>query len=72
MPLGRGCYQHPVSDSQARREAMSVQNVTVAFRPSGRAEGQEAGAVSWAGTWPVRPAAAPAAPTAPGQPYRML
>jgi hypothetical protein len=60
---------------QTRREAKSLQNITVAltpFRPSGRTEGQEAGAVSGAGTWPVQPAAAPAAPTAPGKPYRML
>ncbi len=36
------------------------------YRPSDRAEDQEAGAVGVAGTWPVRPAAAPAASTAPG------
>ena len=37
-------------------------------------QGLEAGAVGGAGTWPVRPAAAPAAqaPTAPGKPYRTL
>jgi hypothetical protein len=52
------------------REGKGVQTVTMAYRPSGRAEDQEAGAVGGAGTWPVRPAAAPAAPTVPGKPYR--
>jgi hypothetical protein len=42
----------------------------MAYRPSGRAEDQEAGAVGGAGTWPVRPAAAPAALTAPDKPCR--
>ncbi len=65
MPVGRGCYhfhwsQHPV--------AKSGQTVTVACKPSGRAEGQVAGAVGGAWTWPVRPAAAPA----PGKPHRTL
>jgi hypothetical protein len=55
-----------------QREAKGVQTITTAYRPSGRAEDQEAGAVGGAGPWPVRPAAAPAAPTAPGKPYRML
>ncbi len=47
----------------------------MAYRPSGRADDQEAGlagAVGESGTWPVLPAAAPAAPAVPGKPYRML
>ncbi len=53
-----------------QREGKGVQTVTMAYRPSVRAEDQEAGAVGGAWTWPVRPAAAPAVPTAPGKPYR--
>ena len=51
-----------------QREAKSGQTVTVACKPSGRAEGQVAGAVGGAWTWPVQPAAAPA----PGKPHRTL
>ena len=42
-----------------------VRTVTMQYRPSGRAEDQEAGAIGAAGAWPVRPAAPPAA--APGK-----
>jgi hypothetical protein len=53
-----------------QREGKGVQTITMTYRPSARAEDQEAGAVGGAGTWPVRPAAAPAASAAPGKLYR--
>ena len=47
-----------------QREGKGVRTVTMQYRPSGRAEDQEAGAMGAAGAWPVRPAAAPAPPAA--------
>ena len=41
-----------------QREGKGVRTVTMQYRPSGRAEDQEAGAIGAAGAWPVRPAAA--------------
>ena len=55
---------------QCQREGKGVRTVTMVYRPSGRAEDHEAGAVGGAGAWPVRPAVPPAAPAAPGKPYR--
>ncbi len=43
-------------------EGKGVWSVTTQYRPSGRAEDQEAGAVGAAGAWPVLPAALAAAP----------
>lgn len=40
-----------------RTEGKGVQTVTMQYRPSGRAEDQEAGPVGAAGAWPVRSAA---------------
>ena len=45
-----------------QHEGKGVRTVTTQYRPSGRAEDQEAGAVGAAGAWPVRPAAPAAAP----------
>ncbi len=44
-----------------QHEGKGVRTVTTQYRPSGRAEDQEAGAVGAAGAWPVRPAAPAAA-----------
>ena len=52
-----------------QREGKGVQTVTMAYRPSG----SRGWSSRWCWdimAWPVRPAAAPAAPTAPGKPYR--
>jgi hypothetical protein len=45
-----------------QHEVKGVWTVTQQYRPSGRAEDQEAGAVGAAGAWSVRPAAPAAAP----------
>ena len=45
-----------------QHEGKGVRTVTTQYRPSGRAEDQEAGAVGAAGAWPVRPTAPAAAP----------
>ena len=49
-----------------RTEGKGAQTVTMQYRPSGRAEDQEAGPMGAPGAWPVRPAA----PAAPGKQYR--
>ena len=43
-------------------EGKGIYTVPVQYRPSGRAEDQEAGPVGAGGAWPVRPAAPAAAP----------
>ena len=43
-------------------ERKGIYTVPVQYRPSGRAEHQEAGPVGAGGAWPVRPAASAAAP----------
>jgi hypothetical protein len=45
-----------------QHEEKGVRTVTTQYRPSGRAENQEAGAVGAAGAWPVRSTAPAAAP----------
>ena len=65
---GKAVTTHIGRSVLCQREGKGVQTVTMEYRPSGRAEDQEAGAMGAAGAWPVRPAAAAAPPAAaPGK-----
>ena len=50
-----------------QREGKGVRTVTMQYRPSGRAEDQEAGAMGAEGAWLVQPAAAAPPAAAPGK-----
>ena len=52
---------HIGRSSICQREAKGVRTVTMQYRPSGRAEDQEAGAIGAAGAWLVRPGRRPQA-----------
>jgi hypothetical protein len=53
---------HIGSSALCQTEGKEIYTVPVQYRPSGRAEDQEAGPVGAGGAWPVRPAAPAAAP----------
>ena len=53
---------HIGRSSVCQSEGKGMYTVPVQYRPSGRAEDQEAGPVGAGGAWPVRPAAPAAAP----------
>ncbi len=58
----RAVTTHIGRSNICQHEGKGVWTVTTQYRPSRRAEDQEAGAVGAAGAWPVRPAASAAAP----------